>query len=234
MGGRPSHPELLEWLAQKFVDNGWSIKKLHRLIVTSKAYRQSGKPRSKGLEVDAGNRLLWRFRPRRLEAEAIRDSILQVSGVLDRTMGGPGFSLFQENTNYVRVYEPKENFGPADWRRMIYSHRVRMEQDGIFGVFDRPDAGLICARRTQSTTPLQALNLFNSNFVSEQSKLFSKRLISETGEQVDDQIQLAFQYTFGRLPAEEELNAGRKLINEHGLPQFCRVLFNSNEFLFLP
>ena len=234
MGGRPTHPDLLDWLAQRFIDDGWSLKKLHRLIVSSRAYQQSGKPRSKGLQIDASNSLLWRFRPRRLEAEAIRDSILQVSGVLDLTMGGPGFSLFKENTNYVRVYDPKEIFGPNEWRRMIYSHRVRMEQDGVFGAFDRPDAGLICARRTQSTTPLQALNLFNSNFVSEQSTLFAKRLRDEAGEQVDDQIKLAFQFCFGRLPDDPELDGGRSLINEHGLPQFCRVLFNSNEFLFLP
>ena len=117
---------------------------------------------------------------------------------------------------------------------MIYSHRVRMEQDGVFGAFDRPDAGLICARRTQSTTPLQALNLFNSSFVSEQSQLFSERLITEAGELVDDQIKLAFQFCFGRLPDDAELKAGRALVQEHGLPQFCRVLFNSNEFLFLP
>jgi len=234
MGGRPSHPELLDWLAQRFVDEGWSVKKLHRLIVNSKAYRQSGKPRPEGLGIDAGNRLLWRFRPRRLEAEAIRDSILQISGILDLTMGGPGFSLFKPNANYVRVYEPKEKFGPAEWRRMIYSHRVRMEQDGIFGAFDRPDAGLICSRRTESTTPLQALNLFNSGFVSEQSKLFAKRLRLEGGEKTGDQIKLAFQFCFGRLPAEDELEEGRVFVNEQGLSQFCRVLFNTNEFLFLP
>ncbi len=231
MGGKPSHPELLDWLARWFVKEGWSVKKLHRLILTSRAYQQSGVPRSTCLEVDAGNRLLWRFQPRRLEAEAIRDSILQVTGVLDLSMGGPGYSLFKPNTNYVRVYDPKEDFGKAEWRRMIYAHRVRMEQDGVFGAFDRPDAGLICSRRTQSTTPLQALNLFNSRFVSDQSVLLADRF-KEGSE--DERITGVFQAALGREPDEEELSVGRNLVAEHGLAQLCRVIFNTNEFLYLP
>ena len=234
MGGKPSHPGLLDWLAVRFVKGGWSIKNLHRLILSSKAYQQSGRPNSLGMEKDANNRLLWRFQPRRLEAEAIRDSILQVSGSLDLKMGGPGFSFFEPNTNYVRVYNPKEEFGPPEWRRMIYGHRVRMEQDGVFGAFDRPDAGLICSKRTQSTTPLQSLNLFNSRFVEQQSEIFSKRLEAEAGEKVDGRIALAFQYCFGRLPTAEEVSRGADFVKQHGLPQFCRVLFNTNEFLFLP
>jgi hypothetical protein len=231
MGGEPSHPELLDWLARWFVKEGWSVKKLHRLILTSRAYQQSGVPRSACLEVDAGNRLLWRFQPRRLEAEAIRDSILQVTGVLDLSMGGQGYSLFKPNTNYVRVYDPKEDFGKAEWRRMIYAHRVRMEQDGVFGAFDRPDAGLICSRRTQSTTPLQALNLFNSKFVSHQSALLADRF-KEVSE--DERITGVFQAALGREPDEEELSVGRNLVAEHGLAQLCRVIFNTNEFLYLP
>ena len=234
MGDRPSHPELLDWLALRFMEDDWSIKSLHRLILNSKAYQQSGRPNSLGLEKDANNRLLWRFQPRRLEAEAIRDSILQVSGSLDLKMGGPGFSFFKPNTNYVRVYDPKEVFGPPEWRRMIYSHRVRMEQDGVFGAFDRPDAGLICSKRTQSTTPLQSLNLFNSAFVAQQSGMFSERLKQEAGEKLDDQIVLAFRFCFGRIPSAEELLKGVGFVEQHGLPQFCRVLFNTNEFLFLP
>ncbi|MDB4438333.1 DUF1549 and DUF1553 domain-containing protein, partial [bacterium] len=231
MGGAPSHPELLDWLAKWFVQEGWSVKKLHRLILTSRVYRQSGVPRSSYAEVDAENRLLWRFRPRRLEAEAIRDSILQATGVLDLAMGGPGYSLFRPNNNYVRVYEPKVNFGKSEWRRMIYAHRVRMEQDGVFGAFDRPDAGLICSRRTQSTTPLQALNLFNSEFIREQSRLLAEKF--SEGD-TDERISGVFEVALGRPPDEEELLAGRKLVAEHGLPQLCRVIFNTNEFLYLP
>ncbi len=180
-GGRPSHPELLDWLANELVRSGWSLKHVHRLILTSATYRQSSAPRPHGLKVDAGARLLWRFPPRRLEAEAIRDSMLAVSGVLDERMGGPGFSPFQPNTNYVRVYRPKEEFGPAEWRRMVYMSKVRMEQDSVFGAFDCPDAGLIAPRRTQSTTAVQALGLFNSNFTEEQADLMAERCRREAG-----------------------------------------------------
>ena len=117
---------------------------------------------------------------------------------------------------------------------MIYSQRVRMEQDGVFGVFDRPDAGLICSRRTQSTTPLQALNLFNSKFVSDQSEILAKKLEAVAGREHDEQIRLAFRYCFGRFPRADELRNGSELVRQHGLPQFCRVLFNTNEFLFMP
>src|SRR5205085_9002804 len=132
-GGRPSHPELLDWLAAEFQANGWRLKPLHRLIVLSATYRQASREDAQALAVDAGNRLLWRFSPRRLEAEAIRDMILAVSGKLDLRMGGPGFSFFEPNDNYVRVYTPKKEFGPAEWRRMVYGTVVRQRPDGVFG-----------------------------------------------------------------------------------------------------
>jgi hypothetical protein len=119
-GVKPSHPELLDWLASEFMANGWSMKHIHRLIVLSHTYRQSGRSTPRGKAVDAASRLLWRYPPRRLEAEALRDSILAVSGRLDMRMGGPGFDLFEPNTNYVKVYTPKKDFGPAEFRRMIY------------------------------------------------------------------------------------------------------------------
>jgi hypothetical protein len=129
-GERPKHPELLDWLAADFMEHGWSIKHIHRLILNSAAYQQSSAPRPEGLAVDAGSRWLWRFPSRRLEAEAIRDTILAVSGRLDARMGGPGFSFFEANDNYVRVYNPKKEFGPEDWRRMIYGAVVRQRPDG--------------------------------------------------------------------------------------------------------
>jgi hypothetical protein len=129
-GSRPSHPELLDWLARELVENGWSIKHIHRLILLSNAYQQSSSPRPDCLTVDAGSRLLWRVPPRRLEAEAIRDSMLQIAGNLDLTMGGPGWRAFKPNDNYVRVYEPKEKFGPAEWRRSVYMQRIRMRPEG--------------------------------------------------------------------------------------------------------
>jgi len=233
-GGRPSHPELLDWLANELVRSGWSLKHVHRLILTSATYRQSSAPRADGLKVDASARLLWRFPPRRLEAEAIRDSMLAASGVLDERMGGPGFSPFQPNTNYVRVYQPKEEFGPAEWRRMVYMSKVRMEQDSVFGAFDCPDAGLIAPRRTQSTTAVQALGLFNSRFTEEQADLMAERCRREAGSGAPPVVRRVFELAFGRQPDDVERRASEQLVAQYGLPSLCRALFNANEFLFLP
>jgi Protein of unknown function (DUF1553)/Protein of unknown function (DUF1549)/Planctomycete cytochrome C len=233
-GGRPSHLELLDWLANELVHSGWSLKHVHRLILTSATYRQLSAPRVDGLKVDASARLLWRFPPRRLEAEAIRDSMLTASGVLEERMGGPGFSPFQPNTNYVRVYRPKEQFGPSEWRRMVYMSKVRMEQDSVFGAFDCPDAGLIAPRRTQSTTAVQALGLFNSRFTEEQADLMAERCRHEAGSGAAPGVQRAFELAFGRQPDEVESRAAELLVARYGLPSLCRALFNANEFLFLP
>ena len=232
-GARPSHPELLDWLSSELVAHGWSLKHLHRLILNSATYQQSAAPRLDALAADASTRLLWRFPPRRLEAEPIRDTILRVSGKLDLTSGGPGYSTFKKNDNYVRVYDPLDDFGPEQWRRMIYMTKVRMQQDATFGVFDCPDGGQIAPRRTQSTTPLQALNLFNSRFLMQQAEFFAERLTREAGTDAPAQVQRAFQLAFGRAAAPEEIEAARKLIGEHGLPLFCRALFNANEFVYV-
>ncbi|HEY1080973.1 MAG TPA: PSD1 and planctomycete cytochrome C domain-containing protein, partial [Prosthecobacter sp.] len=128
-GALPTHPELLSWLASEFIRGGWSIKHMQKLIVMSRTWRQSSAPNPEGLAADAQTRLLWRFPPRRLEAEAVRDGILAVSGALDLRMGGPGYSVFEPNSNYVRVYDPKTSYGPEEWRRMIYMTKVRVAQD---------------------------------------------------------------------------------------------------------
>jgi hypothetical protein len=177
--------------------------------------------------------LLWRFPPRRLEAEAIRDTILCVSGKRDLRMGGPGFSFFEPNDNYVRVYTPKKEFGPETFRRMVYGTVVRQRPDGVFGVFDCPDAGQIAPKRTRSTTPLQALNLLNSGFIMQQSKFLSERLEKEAGRDTRAQVRRAFALAFQREPDRAELAASTKLIREQGLAIFCRALFNANEFVYL-
>jgi hypothetical protein len=230
-GGVPSHPELLDWLASEFIESGWSVKQLQKRILTSQAYRQSSQVQADGLRVDANNRWLWRFSPRRLEAEAIRDSILAVSGQLDLRMGGPGFDLFVPNTNYVRVYETKTQFGEGDFRRMIYQNKPRVELDSLFGVFDCPDGGQIQPKRNVSITPLQALNLLNSEFLIDQAKRFADRLESIAGNDIRGQVELAFQLSFGRTPDAKESSASEQLILQHGLAVFCRALYNSNEFL---
>lgn len=233
-GARPSHPELLDWLAGEFVSNGWSLKKLHRQILTSATWRQSSAPSSAGLGLDAGDRLLWRFPPRRLEAEAIRDGILAVSGNLDRTAGGPGYFLHEVDRENVYHYRPKEEFTAAECRRMVYAVKVRMEQDGIFGTFDCPDGSLVAPKRSSSTTPLQALNLFNSRFMLQQSEQFAKRLRADAGANVRAQVRRAWELAFNRPPARSESEAAVKFARAEGLPALCRAVLNANEFLFIP
>jgi mono/diheme cytochrome c family protein len=232
-GAKPTHPALLDWLASEFMARGWSIKAIHRLILNSATYRQSSTARSECLAVDAGSRLLWRFPSFRLEAEPIRDTILTVSGQIDLKMGGPGFSFFKPNNNYVRVYDPKKEFGPADWRRMVYGTVVRQRPDGVFGVFDCPDGGQIAPKRTRSTTPLQALNMLNSSFLMQQAGLFAQRLQQETGSDENAQVRRAFELAFDRNPAPDELDAAVQLTRKEGLRVFCRALFNANEFIYV-
>jgi hypothetical protein len=232
-GGRPTHPELLDWLAAELIEHGWSLRHIHRLIVNSATYRQSSAVREAGMAVDAQSRLLWRYPPRRLDAEPLRDTVLAVSGGLDLRMGGPGFLPFEPNDNYVRVYQPKQTFGPADWRRMIYMTKIRMQQDGTFGAFDCPDGGQIAPRRSQSTTPLQALNLLNSPFLMQQADLFAARLTAEAGPTPKAQIRRGFQLAWQREPAADELADCLGVVRQHGLTVLCRALLNSNEFLFI-
>ncbi|MCH8922283.1 MAG: DUF1553 domain-containing protein, partial [Planctomycetes bacterium] len=233
-GELPSHPGLLDWLAVELVEHGWSLKHMHALILGSATYRQSSRPHEAGMKADALSELLWRFPPRRLEAEAIRDSILATTGVLDLRMGGPGFDVFKPNTNYVRNYIPKDKFGPAEWRRMVYMVKVRMEQDAVFGTFDCPDAGQPAPKRSRSTTAIQALNLLNSGFMLQQAELFAARLKREAGKKTESQVQRAFQLALGRKPADEERAGAIALVKQHGLVTLCRSLLNASEFLFVP
>ncbi len=232
-GARPTHPELLDWLAAELIEHGWSIKHIHRLILNSTTYRQASDSRKDCLAVDANSRLLWRFPPRRLEAEAIRDSILAVSGKLDLRMGGPGFSFFEPNDNYVRVYAPRREWTPDTFRRMIYGTVIRQRPDGVFGAFDCPDAGQIAPKRGHSTTPLQAFNLLNSSFIMQQAGAFAERLEKEAGHDASAQARRAFALAFQREPEREEVRAAAKLIGEQGLQLFCRALLNANEFIYV-
>ena len=232
-GTLPSHPELLDWLANDLMTSGWSLKHIHRLILTSATFQQSSQPQAKAMAIDADTRLLWRFPPRRLEAEAIRDSILAVSGNLDRRMQGVGFSGFVVQMENVRHFFPKESFGPGDWRRMIYMTKVRQEKDDVFGAFDCPDASQVIPERSRSTTPIQSLNLFNSKFVLQQADLYSKSLTEETSD-IEALTAKAFLRALGRPASDEELHDASEFARSHGLFALCRALFNSNEFLFIP
>ncbi|MBM4003186.1 MAG: DUF1553 domain-containing protein [Planctomycetes bacterium] len=235
-GGRPTHPELLDWLASELIENGWSLKHIHRLICRSATFRQSSSERERELAVDAGSRLLWRFPARRFEAEVLRDSMLQASGQLNRSMGGVGFDLFEPNTNYVKVYFSRREFGAETFRRMVYQQKPRMQLDDTFGVFDCPDAGQIAPRRNSSTTPLQALSLLNSPFAVQQADFLADRVRGEVGANASAEQQAvhAFQLALGRIPAAEELRAAAELVHAHGLASVCRALFNSHEFQTIP
>jgi hypothetical protein len=233
MGIPPTHPELLDWLASEFVEHDWSIKHIQKLIVMSATFRQSSEPNPEALKKDADTLLHWRYAPRRLEAEPLRDTILAASGNLDLRMGGRGFDLFEPNSNYVKVYNPKQQFGPAEWRRMIYQDKPRMRLDDTFGAFDCPDAGQVTPRRNVSTTPLQALNLLNSPFIMEQAEIFAQRLRKDAGPEAGRQIRRAFLLALGRKPSPVEQQAAAELIQNQSLALFCRALFNANEFIYV-
>jgi mono/diheme cytochrome c family protein len=232
-GSRPTHPELLDWLADEFVKNGWSIKHMQRLILLSATFQQASAPRAEALRADADGKFLWRYTPRRLEAEAIRDSMLGVSGALDLKMGGPGFYLMDVVEENVMHYFPKEKFSPSEFRRMVYLFRIRQATDSVFGSFDCPDGGQVMAKRTRSNTPLQALNLFNSSFALQQADLLAKRLAQEVGTTPEAQVDRAFALCYSRTPDAWERNESIQQIQQHGLPSFCRALYNTSEFLFV-
>ncbi len=252
-GAKPTHPELLDWLASEFIRSGWSVKHMHRLIVLSATYRQSAKLSNQSgahaarkLNTDSMNtdnssaqakdtdvRLLWRFPSRRLESEAIRDAMLAVSGKLNLQMYGRGFDLFSQRGG-LSGFNPIESFKGDGLRRMIYAHKVRREREAVFGAFDCPDAGQSTARRRESTTPIQALNLFNSRFTLEQADAFTARVKAEAGDDLTEQISRAYQLALSRRASAAELAEARPVVVEHGLPVLCRALFNSNEFLFMP
>lgn len=232
-GAKPSHPELLDWLAGELIGSGWSMKHLHRLIVLSATYRQSSRINPRAQARDADVRLLWRFPSRRLEAEAVRDSILFVSGQLNLQMGGRGYDLFDKRGG-LTGFKPLETLTEQSRRRMIYAHRVRRERDGVFGAFDCPDYGQSTARRRESTTPLQALNLFNSSFTIDSAKAFAEHIEREAGKDIADSVRFAYRQALCRDPSSDEIADASKVVSEYGLPVLCRALFNCNEFLFLP
>jgi hypothetical protein len=169
----------------------------------------------------------------RLEAEAIRDGLLFVTAELNLEMGGPGFNFFKTRGG-LSGFPPVEKFGPSEMRRMIYAHKIRMESAPVFGAFDCPDAGQSTPRRSRSTTPIQALNLFNSPFVLARAERFAERLQTLHPNNETAQVRSAFLIALGREPDADESRSSREITQQHGLAALCRVLFNTNEFLFLP
>ena len=238
-GAPPTNPKLLDWLAAEFVHPTasetapWSMKSLIYLLVMSDAFRQSSQPNSDGLDKDASSALLWRFPPKRVEAEVIRDSILQASAALDHTIGGRSYRIHNEKKTYAQ-WEVVNNHGPKTWRRLLYQERMRRVDDGIFTAFDFPDCGQVRAKRPVSTTPLQALNLMNSDFVLEQSRRIADRAKQDAGDDESRSVDRCFELLLGRQPENQERESCVALAKETDLSLVCRALINSNEFAFLP
>jgi mono/diheme cytochrome c family protein len=232
-GGRPSHGDLLDWLAAELIREKWSLKQLHRQVVLSAAYRRSSAYRPDAAMVDAANRLLWRKSPLRLEAETLRDAILSVAGELNAVMGGPGYRDFRTFTNNSQFYEVYDAEGFAYQRRSLYRTVIRSGTSPLLDAFDCPDPSTIAPSRAVTTTPLQALALLNDSFVLRLSDRFAERLRAEAGEEVATQIERAYRLALAREPRPEELADAQTFVAEHGLSAFCRVLFNSNEFLYI-
>lgn len=232
LGGEPpSHPELLDWLAAEFDRRGGSLKAMLRLLLTSDTYRQDSRfsESAPGVSVDAGNRLLWRQNPRRIEAEAVRDAVLAVSGKLNPGRGGPGFEDFTYEEAYAPIYRYVTADEPELWRRSIYRYVVRTTPSRFMTTLDCPDPASFTPKRNVTTTPLQSLALYNNDFILRQARYFAERLEKEGG----DPVPRAYQLAFGRAPEKEEAGLARQFIADEGLFAFCRALFNANEFVYV-
>lgn len=240
-GSLPSHPELLDWLAEELLAHNWSLKSIHRLICQSATYRQqSTLPRGAANElstlaqrVDSGNRLLWRMNPRRLDAESLRDATLSISGKLNKTMFGPGYRDFEYQEEYAPVYRYITPDAPDLWRRSIYRFVVRTTTHQFLTTLDCPSPANLVPARNTTTTALQSLALLNNDFMLRQSGYFAERLTKEDKLDVPQQISYAFLLAFGRPPSPDELAAGESLAKSRGLLQFCRMLLNANEFVYI-
>jgi hypothetical protein len=234
-GSRPTHPELLDWLAAEFRDGGQSLKKLHRLILLSSTYRQSSAHDAARAKLDADNRYLWRMNRQRLDAESIRDSVLAVSGKLDLKMGGPGYELFRFKDDHSPVYDHTaldRVHDPATYRRTVYRFVVRSVPNPFLECLDCADPNINTPVRNTTLTALQALALLNNPFMVRQAEHFAGRLEAARPDR-GRQIELAYRLAFGRLPTADERAAVAAYARRHGLANACRVLFNANEFLFV-
>jgi hypothetical protein len=249
LGARPTHPELLDWLATEFVRGGWKVKELHRLIVTSSAYRQSSSPRPSAAAVDPGNQLLWRMRLRRLESEAVRDAVLAVSGRLDRAAGGPPVPIEPHPDGMVVVPDQGLPTPTARWRRSLYLFARRNYNLTLLNVFDQPVMATNCTRRVHSAVPLQSLTLLNDGFLLEQADRFAAR-VAAAADSEPGRVGAAFRLAFAREPSPAEVAASAALLKKlreryaaeklpppeaerKALARLCHMLMCANEFLYV-
>jgi len=233
LGGQPTHPKLLDFLAGYLIGDerqgaaGWRLKPLHRLILTSQAYQQSSAFRAEAAGIDKDARFLWRFPPRRATGEEIRDTMLSVAGVLRlEPMGGPGFRLYKFTQNNVCTYFPLDAHGPETFRRSVYHQSARASVVDVLTDFDFPDIAFAAPRRSNTTSPLQALTLLNHGFVLDMAKAYAAR-IAASGRPIEAAYRLAYQ----REPTPAELDHARPFVAAHGLEAFCRAVLNSSELL---
>jgi mono/diheme cytochrome c family protein len=246
-GDRPTHPELLDWLTDEFVRHGWSMKALHRLILTSNAYRMSSRTSDDALSADPTNDLFWRFDMRRLTAEEVRDSILALGGTLNLKMYGPGVYAPLPAEVLATQSMPGNGWGQSpvaeQRRRSIYIHVKRSLLTPILESFDTAETDRSTPVRFVTTQPTQALALLNSDFVHKQAALFADRLRHDVGPDLRKQVNLALTLATSRPPRESEIRRGVDLIaalrtkdglsEQAALRSFCLVVLNLNEFVYL-
>jgi len=237
MGDQPTHPELLDWLAVEFMNRGWSIKAIHRLIMTSEAYQMaSAYDDQVDREKDPQNQFLWRYRTQRLDAEIVRDSILTASGSINLAVGGPPVfpplpkELLTSVSHGIWKSEPD---GPDVWRRSVYVYRRRGLAFPMFQVFDLPEQNVSAGARTVSTVPTQALMLLNDPFVLRQAALFADRVKKEAGDDPARQIDLAYRIALTRPPSRTELTVASEAVRKQSLVDLTHVLMNLNEFVYM-
>jgi len=257
MGETPTHPELLDWLASEFVERGWHLKSLHRLIVLSNAYQMSSAPRPEAVEKDPAGDLLWRFPPRRLEAEAIRDCVLAASGRLNHERGGPSVYPTISADVLASQSRPGNGWGKSEGdqalRRSVYVFVKRTLLVPELEVLDFPDTNGTCEQRVVSTVAPQALTWLNGQFIRDAAAQFADRLVREAGEDPAARVELAYRLAFARPPSDKELHAVLEFLARHAeriaadsnganepvdaprkaLEGFCLVLLNANEFVYL-
>ena len=234
MGAIPTHPDLLDWLAVEFRDSGGSIKSLHRSILLSATYRQSATPDPEKARIDSGNQFLWRMNRNRLDAEAVRDAVLQVGGQIDLEMGGPSAEhfVFEDDHSPIYDYSRFDVSSAASRRRSVYRFLVRSVQDPFMESLDCADPSLLVPKRSSTLTAIQALALLNDPLMVAQSRNLANRLRAAANN-LEDQINYGYRLTLGRNASESELRDLAANARRHGLENSARLLLNSNEFIFV-
>jgi hypothetical protein len=236
MGAQPTHLELLDWLALSLQEHGGSLKWLHKLIVTSAVYRQSSRHNPRFAAIDGDNRYLWRMNRTRLDAEEVRDAVLLAAGKLDRTMGGPSVKQFNMSPGiHVTPVVDYANFDvdrPENYRRSVYRFVFRTLPDPLMEALDCPDSSQLTPARTVSVTPLQALAMLNDKFMVRMSEHLAARAV-KGGTDTPSQIAAVYRFALGREPTAKESALLAEYVRKHGLANACRVILNSNEFMFV-